>query len=97
MSRAEVTTNYASRPEGGDAAPSIDLAARLALALGVPVADLLPTAPDLDDRAVTRRQARKLFDELAGSEDRADSHVISIFSFRPFAESKCAKLFDLSL
>jgi transcriptional regulator with XRE-family HTH domain len=59
-----VTTNYVSRLEGGGAAPGIDLAARLALALGVPVADLLPTEPDL---AVTRRQARKMFDELLAS------------------------------
>jgi hypothetical protein len=51
--------------------PGIDLAARLAHALGVPVADLLPTTSDPDDLDVTRRQARKLFDELVGSEDRA--------------------------
>lgn len=70
-SQAEVTTNYISRLEGSGAAPGIDLAARLALALGVPVADLLPTTPDLDDLAVTRRQAKKLFDELLESEDRA--------------------------
>jgi transcriptional regulator with XRE-family HTH domain len=71
--QAEVTTNYVSRLEGGGAAPGIDLAARLALALGVPVADRLPTAPEVDDLAVTRRQARKLFDELGGSEDRGRS------------------------
>ena len=62
--QAEVTTNYVSRLEGGGAAPGIDLVARLALALGVPVADLLPTTPALDDLAVTRQQAKKLFDEL---------------------------------
>jgi hypothetical protein len=39
--------------EGGGAAPGIDLVARLALALGVPVADLLPTAPAADGLAVT--------------------------------------------
>jgi transcriptional regulator with XRE-family HTH domain len=68
---AEVTTNYISRLEGGGAAPGIDLAARLALALGVSLADLLPTTPVLDDMAVTRRQAKKLFDELLQREDRA--------------------------
>jgi hypothetical protein len=41
------------------------------VALGVPVADLLPTGPEVDDLAVTRRQARKLFDELLESEDRS--------------------------
>ena len=66
-----MTTNYISRLEGGDAAPGIDLAARLASALGVALAELLPTKPDLDDLAVTRRQAKKLFDELVESEDRA--------------------------
>jgi hypothetical protein len=67
---AEVTTNYVSRLEG-EGSPGIDPVARLAHALGVPVADLLPTAPDWDDLAVTRRKARELFDELVGSEDRA--------------------------
>jgi len=69
--QAEVTTNYISRLEGGGAAPGIDLVARLALAIGVPIADLLPTTPVLDDLAVTRQQARKLFDSLLESEDRA--------------------------
>lgn len=69
--QAEVTTNYVSRLEGGGAAPGIDLAARLAMALGVPVADLLPTTPPPDDLAVTRRQAKKLFDGLLETEDRA--------------------------
>jgi transcriptional regulator with XRE-family HTH domain len=69
--QAEVTTNYVSRLEGGGAAPGIDLVARLALALGVPIADLLPMTPAPDDLTVTRQQARKLFDELLESEDRA--------------------------
>jgi transcriptional regulator with XRE-family HTH domain len=70
-SQAEATTNYVSRLEGGGAAPGIDLAARLAAALGVQVAELLPTKTDLDDLALTRRQAKKLFEELVESEDRA--------------------------
>jgi transcriptional regulator with XRE-family HTH domain len=69
--QAEVTANYISRLEAGGAAPGIDLAARLALALGVSVAHLLPTTPALDDLAVTRRQAKKLFDALLETEDRA--------------------------
>ncbi len=68
--QAEVTTNYISRLEGGGAAPGIDLAARLAAALGVAVADLLPTTA-ADDLAVTRQQAKKLFDELLRRDDRA--------------------------
>ena len=69
--QAQVTTNYISRLEGGGAAPGIDLAARLAAALGVPVADSLPTTPVLDDLAVTRQQAKKLFEDLLRREDPA--------------------------
>jgi hypothetical protein len=49
----------------------IDLVARLAVALDVPVADLLPTSPLADDLAATRKHAKKLFDELLESKDRA--------------------------
>jgi transcriptional regulator with XRE-family HTH domain len=69
--QAAVTTNYVSRLEGGGAAPGIDLVARLALALGVPVADLLPMTPPLDELAFSRQQAKKLFDKLLQTEDRA--------------------------
>lgn len=69
--QADVTVNYVSRLEGGGAAPGIDLVARLALALGVPVADLLPTTPAPDELTVTRQQAKKLFDSLLQTEDRA--------------------------
>src|SRR4051794_7326449 len=70
--QARVTTNYVSRLEGGGAAAGIDLAARLATALGVTISDLLPmpvTAPE--DLEVLRRQAKKLFDSLLRGEDRA--------------------------
>ena len=69
--QSEVTTNNVSRLEGGGAAPGNDLVARLALSLGVPIADLLPTTPAPDELAVTRQQAKKLFDTLLRSEDRA--------------------------
>jgi transcriptional regulator with XRE-family HTH domain len=69
--QAEITTNYISRLEGGGAAPGIDLVARLALALGVPLAELLPTTPILDDLAVARQRAKKLFDDLLRTDDRA--------------------------
>src|SRR5947209_1663834 len=58
--QAEVTTNYISRLEGGGAAPGIDLVARLALALGLPIAELLPTTTLVgDDMAANRRQASR--------------------------------------
>jgi len=75
--RAEVTTNYISRLEGGGAAPGIDLVARLASALGVSIAELLPTSPPLADMAVTRQQAKKLFDALLQTEDRAVLHLMT--------------------
>ena len=76
-SQAHVTTNYISRLEKGGAAPGIDLVARLAAALGVQIADLLPMTPGLDDLEVTRKQAKKLFDELLRSEDRAVMLVLT--------------------
>jgi transcriptional regulator with XRE-family HTH domain len=76
-SQAQVTTNYISRLEKGGAAPGIDLVARLAVALGVQIADLLPTTPDLSDLDVTRKHAKKLFEELLRSDDRAVLVVLS--------------------
>jgi transcriptional regulator with XRE-family HTH domain len=75
--QAEVTTNYISRLEKGGAAPGIDLVARLAVSLGVPISDLLPTTPSLDDLTVTRTQAKKMFDELLRSDDRAVMLVLT--------------------
>lgn len=69
--QAEVTTNYISRLEGGGAAPGIDLVARLAMALGVPIADLLPTGHAPEELSVMRQQAQQLFDELLQTDDRA--------------------------
>lgn len=71
-SQAQVTMNYISRLEGGGAAAGIDLAARLATALGVTIADLLPmpTVPP-EELTVMREQAQKLFASLLESEDRA--------------------------
>jgi transcriptional regulator with XRE-family HTH domain len=70
-SGASITTNYVSRLEGGGPAPGIDLVARLASALGVPLADLLLAIPVPDDLAVARQQVKRLFDTLLQSEDRA--------------------------
>ncbi len=69
--QADVTTNYISRLEGGGAAAGIDLVARLASALGVPIADLLTTTAAPDDLGVTRQRAKKLFDAVVQTEDRA--------------------------
>jgi transcriptional regulator with XRE-family HTH domain len=62
--QAQCTTNYISKLEASGAAPGIDLVARLAKALGVPIAELLPMVVDQDELEVTRKQAKKLFDDL---------------------------------
>jgi hypothetical protein len=52
------------------AAPRFDLVAGLVMALGIRVADLPATTPDLDDLAVTRQHAKKVFEDLLRTEDR---------------------------
>ncbi len=68
--KAQVTLSYITRLESGTSAPGIDLVARLAAALGVPVADLLPTTTPPDDLGVLREQARCLFAGPVQSDDR---------------------------
>jgi hypothetical protein len=41
------------------------------VALGVQMTDLLPATCDLEEMAVARQRAKKLFDELLRSDDRA--------------------------
>jgi transcriptional regulator with XRE-family HTH domain len=52
------------RLERGGSAPGIDLAQRLAKALGVKVAELLPEQEDPQTVEVMKEQARALFDQL---------------------------------
>lgn len=70
--RASCTTNYISRLEGGGAAPGIDLVARLAKALGVTIAELLPTDEVPEKLSVMRERAKELFDDLVGSKEEAE-------------------------
>ena len=59
-------------PGGGVAAAGIDLAARLASALGVTIADLLPMpSSPVEEFSVLRENAKRLFDSLLQREDRA--------------------------
>jgi transcriptional regulator with XRE-family HTH domain len=62
--------SYIGRLEAGGAAPGIDLADRLARALGTTMTDLLPTTAPPDTLAVLRDQARQLFDSLVQAADR---------------------------
>jgi len=68
--KAAVTLSYITRLENGMSAPGIDLVAKLAAALGMTAADLLPTDPPPDDLAVIREQLRKLFEGVVQSDDR---------------------------
>jgi transcriptional regulator with XRE-family HTH domain len=67
---ANISTSYVTRLENGLVAPGIDLVARLAVALGVAITDLLPSVPPADPADVLRRQARELFDNLLAGADR---------------------------
>src|SRR3954453_19742310 len=62
--KALVTASYVGRLERGGAAPGIDLVERLAKALGVKVADLLPEEENSQTIDVLREQARALFGQL---------------------------------
>src|SRR6185369_16811457 len=68
--KAQVTVSYVGRLEAGGAAPGIDLVARLAVALGVTLGELLPTLPTPDTLGLLRSRARALFDELLAGADR---------------------------
>ncbi|MGD0089932.1 MAG: helix-turn-helix transcriptional regulator [Planctomycetota bacterium] len=68
--RAEISVPYAGRLERAEAAPGIDLVERLATALEVPVADLLPTTTP-DPVAFLRRQAERRFQSVMSRADRA--------------------------
>jgi transcriptional regulator with XRE-family HTH domain len=62
--RARVTATYVSKLESAGAAPGIDLVGKLAAALGAGVTDLIPFPPPTDGSAVSREQARTLFEAL---------------------------------
>lgn len=68
--KAEVSVAYVGRLEAGAAAPGIDLAARLAKALGAALPELLPAGDPPDTVAVLRDQASFLFEALLKTADR---------------------------
>lgn len=67
--KAEVTVSYITRLESGSYAAGIDLVQRLAAALGVTAADLLPAEEPPDAATVFRERARTLFEGLVEAED----------------------------
>ena len=60
---AEITASYVSILESGRNAPGIDLVDKLAKALGVRVAELLPENDLSESMVVSRNQSRRLFEE----------------------------------
>lgn len=68
--RAGLTSSYLGRLERGLSSPGIDMVERLAEALGMTAADLLPaTAKPADAVAVLREEARRVFNEVLESND----------------------------
>ena len=67
---ANVSVAYVGRLESSGAAPGIDLVDRIALALGVTLAELLPTGPQPDTLAVLKGRGKELFDTLMQAADR---------------------------
>jgi transcriptional regulator with XRE-family HTH domain len=62
--KAGVSVTYISQLERGETAPGIDLVGRLAGALGMTVAELLPAETSPATLEVLRSQAQQLFDRL---------------------------------
>lgn len=68
--QAKVTLSYVGKLEAGLSAPGIDLVERLASALGVSFAEMVPQTEPPDSEAVLREQARKLTATLVEGADR---------------------------
>lgn len=77
--KAEVTATYISKLESAGAAPGIDLAEKLATALGVGIADLIPDVTPEDAREVAREQAEKLFAALLKAADQQTFALLNPF------------------
>lgn len=68
--QAKVTLSYIGKLEAGLSAPGIDLVERLAKALGVTFAEMVPQAGMPDAEAVLREQAKRLTATLLEGADR---------------------------
>lgn len=66
--KALITPTYIGKLEGARVAPGIDLVDRLAKALGIGIAELLPVAAPEDPLPVLREQAIKLSETLVSSD-----------------------------
>jgi transcriptional regulator with XRE-family HTH domain len=68
--KAHLSEGYVARLEAGDTSPGLDLMSRLAGALSVSLADLLPQATAIPLLEPLRQQARSLCEQVAASADR---------------------------
>ena len=68
---AEVSVAFIGRLERGQAAPGIDIVAKLAVALATTPGVLLPVAEPPDPTGLLAGQARTLVEELIGTNDQA--------------------------
>jgi transcriptional regulator with XRE-family HTH domain len=69
--KAHLSEGKVARLEAADTSPGLDLLFRLAVALEVPLADLLPAATPPAPLDALRQRARSLCDEVVSTGDRA--------------------------
>jgi transcriptional regulator with XRE-family HTH domain len=67
--KADISATYVSELENADSTPGIDLLDRLARALGVDAAELLP-AKGADPLPALKEQAKELFGKLVAAGDK---------------------------
>lgn len=77
--RADVTTTYVSKLESAGAAPGLDLVEKLAIALGIGVAELIQIPSPDDASAVAREQSRELFENLLKIADQQTFAMLNPF------------------
>ena len=75
--KAGVSVTYISQLERGETAPGIDLVGRLAGALGMTVAELLPAESSPETLEVLRGQAQQLFGLLLAAGGRETYMVLN--------------------
>lgn len=77
--RADVTTTYVSKLESAGSAPGLDLVEKLAIALGIGVAELIQIPSPEDVSIVAREQAKELFENLLKIADQQTFAMLNPF------------------
>jgi len=78
---SQLTESYVSRLENAAIAPGIDLVARIARALGSPIAELLPPVEARHDASlsVATDQAKRLFEQVLKTRDPSFVFLLAQF------------------